>query len=154
MSITNAGPVAFPFGLGWHPFFPREPATRLGFSAASMWETDATVLPTHESRGHAPFDPPRAIEGAALDNAFAGWPGEATLEWPASGLGVRLDADRMLDHLVVYIPPGRDFLAVEPVTHMTDAFNRDARGLPHTGTRYLPPGQSRSCTMRIIANLR
>ena len=152
LAIVNASPVAFPFGLGFHPFFSRDGATRLGFRAASMWETDATLLPTREQRGQAPFDPPCTIGDTTLDNAFSGWSGDATLEWPG-GARVRIDADRMLDHLVVYIPPDRDFLAVEPVTHMTDAFNRDARGLPHTGTRHLPPGQSRSCTMRIVATL-
>jgi aldose 1-epimerase len=50
----------------------------------------------------------------------------------------------------VFVPPGRDFLAVEPVTHMTDAFNRAARGERDTGTRWLGPGDARSCTMRIV----
>jgi aldose 1-epimerase len=50
---------------------------------------------------------------------------------------------------VVFIPPGRDFLAVEPVTHMTDAFNRAAAGQADTGTRLLAPGRTFSCTMRI-----
>ena len=45
----------------------------------------------------------------------------------------------------------RDYLAVEPVTHMTDAFNRAARGERDTGTRWLGPGDERSCTMRIVA---
>ena len=34
---------------------------------------------------------------------------------------------------------------------MTDAFNRAARGERDTGTRYLRPGEARSCTMRIVA---
>jgi aldose 1-epimerase len=53
---------------------------------------------------------------------------------------------------VVYVPPDRDFFAVEPVTHMTDAFNRAARGERDTGTRHLAPGASRCCTMRIVAS--
>jgi aldose 1-epimerase len=51
----------------------------------------------------------------------------------------------------VYVPPGRDFLAFEPVSHMTDAFNRAARGESRTGMRVLPPGEAFSCTMRIDA---
>jgi aldose 1-epimerase len=49
----------------------------------------------------------------------------------------------------VYVPAGRDFLAVEPVTHMTDGFNRAARGEAGTGTRTLAAGAAFSCTMRI-----
>ena len=63
-----------------------------------------------------------------------------------------IQADSACAHLVVYIPAQRDFLAVEPVTHMTDAFNRCARGESGTGTRWLKPGESCSCTMRIVAS--
>jgi aldose 1-epimerase len=52
----------------------------------------------------------------------------------------------------VYTPAERDFFAVEPVTHMTDAFNREARGEPETGTRWIEPGEERSCTMRIVVS--
>ena len=58
-------------------------------------------------------------------------------------------ADRAAGFLVVYAPEGRDFLALEPVTHMTDAFNRAARGERGTGTRALRPGGAFSCTMEI-----
>jgi galactose mutarotase-like enzyme len=40
-------------------------------------------------------------------------------------------------------------LAVEPVTHMPDAFNRATAGGRATGTRLLAPGDTFSCTMRI-----
>jgi galactose mutarotase-like enzyme len=40
------------------------------------------------------------------------------------------------------------FIAVEPVTHMTDAFNRAAAGRPDTGTQLLAPRTAFSCTMR------
>jgi aldose 1-epimerase len=49
----------------------------------------------------------------------------------------------------VFVPSGQDYLAVEPVTHMTDAFNHAARGDHGTGTRVLEPGATFSCTMRI-----
>jgi len=42
-------------------------------------------------------------------------------------------------------------VALEPASHMTDAFNRAARGAAATGTRILPPGSAFSCTMRIHA---
>src|SRR4029450_13931939 len=43
LSIVNPGDVPFPFGLGWHPFFPRNASTVLGFAAASVWHTDPTL---------------------------------------------------------------------------------------------------------------
>jgi aldose 1-epimerase len=152
--IRNTGDLAFPFGLGWHPFFPRDAATTLGFTTGGMWATDSTCIPTeHRAVESAEaFDPPRAIGATALDNVFTGWNGVATIRWPRRKLAVSIEADRSCGHLVVYIPRDRDYLAIEPVTHMTDAFNRAARGERDTGTRRLAPGESRCCTMRIVAS--
>jgi aldose 1-epimerase len=154
LGIRNTGAVAFPFGLGWHPFFARDGDTILGFAARGMWATDATCIPTsHGAVASADaFDPPRAIGPTTLDNVFTGWDGVATIRWPARRLRASIEADRACAHLVVYIPGERDYFAIEPVTHMTDAFNRAARGERDTGTRRLAPGDSRSCTMRIVAS--
>ena len=153
LTIRNTDLRAFPFGLGWHPFFPRDAATELGFAAEGVWETDDTCLPT-KSVALPPdwrFDPLRAIGTTTLDNAFTGWRGDAEIRWPLTGHRALIEADRACSHLIVFVPPGRDYFAVEPVTHMTDAFNRAARGERDTGTRHLQPDEERSCTMRIVA---
>ncbi|MEJ7669905.1 MAG: aldose 1-epimerase [Casimicrobiaceae bacterium] len=155
LAIENTDACPFPFGLGWHPFFPRDAVTQLGFSADGVWQTDATCLPTHHIGipDAWRFDPPRAIGATALDNVFTGWTGRASLAWPQCRLEATVEADSACDHLVVFVPPGRDFLAVEPVTHMTDAFNRAARGASCTGMRLIGPGQSYCCTMSIVASI-
>jgi aldose 1-epimerase len=153
MTIRNSDQRAFPFGLGWHPFFPRDSATELGFAAESVWETDDMRLPMRKVAlppdWH--FDPPRTIGTTTLDNVFTGWRGDAEIRWPQVRLRALVEADRACSHLVVFIPSDRDYFAVEPVTHMTDAFNRAARGERETGTRHLQPDEARSCTMRIVA---
>jgi aldose 1-epimerase len=153
LSIENTGKAAFPFGLGWHPFFPRSAGTLLGFEAAGVWRNDDTQLPQRWEATPADlsFAPPRALGDELVDNVFTGWRGRAELR--GGPVEVRLEADGALAWLVVYAPPGRDFLAIEPVSQMTDAFNRDARGERDTGTRELPPGSSWCCTMRIVATL-
>ncbi len=149
--IANAGDAPFPCGLGWHPFFPRNALTRLGFAAAGVWQSDATLLPTRYGRVPSDwdFELPRAIGATTFDHCFAGWRPPATIAWPDRGLSAAISADAGCAYLVVYVPPNGDFLAVEPVTHMTDAFNRAAAGAPATGTRLLAPGATFSCTMRI-----
>jgi len=151
LAIENVGAAAFPFGLGWHPYFPRTAATELGFGADAVWQTDRTVLPT-QLEAVPPrwsFTPPRAIGDTTLDHCFAGWRRPATLRWPERRLRATIDADAACTHLIVYVPPERDYLALEPVTHMTDAFNRAAAGQRDTGTRVLAPGAGFSCTMHI-----
>jgi aldose 1-epimerase len=154
LTISNTGAAPFPFGLGWHPFFPCNAATVLGFAAGGAWQTDPTLLPTRLDPIPPAwtFSAPRPIGTTTLDNCFAGWRPPATLRWPDRGLSAAISADEACDHLVVFIPPDRDYLAVEPVTHMTDAFNRAAAGQPDTGTRVLAPGATFSCTMRILVS--
>jgi aldose 1-epimerase len=151
LEIENNDARAFPFGLGWHPFFPRSPDVELDFRAGGVWLTDATCLPTqHVAVPPAwDFSTPRAVAATTLDHCFTGWQPPAVVRWPERGLAVEISADPACDRLVVFVPPGRDFIAVEPVTHMTDAFNRAARGEPDTGTRRLAPGARFSCTMRL-----
>jgi aldose 1-epimerase len=151
LAITNTGDAPFPCGLGWHPFFPRNAKTALGFAAGGVWQTDRTLLPTRLDPVPPEwnFAPPRPIAATTLDNCFAGWRPPATIAWPDRGLSATISADAACNYLVVFIPPDRDYLAVEPVTHMTDAFNRAASGQPDTGTRVLAPGETFSCTMRL-----
>ena len=151
LTIANPGASAFPFGLGWHPFFARSAGTRLGFRANGVWKTDDTRLSTtHVARPPEwRFDPARKPGATSIDNVFTGWDGEATLIDEERSIAVNLRADRSLGFLVVYAPEAGDFIALEPVTHMTDAFNRAARGERDTGTRVLAPGAVFSCTMEI-----
>lgn len=150
LDIFNSGDRTIPFGLGWHPFFPRSRDVELGFRADGVWLTDATRLATR----HAVVPPewdftmPRRIGATTIDNCFTGWQTAAVVRWPERAFAVEISATAC-DHLVVFVPPDRDFIAVEPVTHMTDAFNRAARGQLDTGTRLLAPQASFSCTMRL-----
>ena len=151
LTIANPGVSAFPFGLGWHPFFVRNATTQLRFRARGVWETDATRLPTVHAvvPPEWQFDPARAPGRASIDNVFTGWEGDATLVDEERRIAVSLRADCAMRFVVLYAPAGKDFLALEPVTQMTDAFNRAARGEHDTGTRVLAPGSAFSCTMEI-----
>lgn len=152
LTLANSGAEAFPFGLGWHPFFPKTAATRLGFRAGFVCCNDATQMP--RERIPVPtewrFDPPRALDAIGLDNVFTGWRGSATVD-DSAGTTTTMNADHACSFAVVYAPREGDFVAVEPVTHETDAFNRAAAGASGTGMRILPPGAAFSCTMRIAA---
>jgi aldose 1-epimerase len=151
IGLRNTGRDAFPFGLGFHPFFPRREATTLRFTANAVWRNDASQLPIEKIAVPDAwrFDAPRPLEGVSLDNVYTGFGGEASIDDDRATR--RLEADRALAFAVVYVPEDGDAFAVEPVTHETDAFNRAAAGAHATGTRVLGPGDAFSCTMRIAA---
>ncbi len=119
-----------------------------------MWENDATQLPLRRIDVPAalPFASARPLAGLAIDNVFTGWQGRAVVTNASTGIRATLAADRACGNLVVYAPPRADFIALEPVTHETDAFNRSALGATQTGCRTLPPGCAFSCTMRVAAS--
>ena len=153
LALTSSASEPSPCGLGWHPFFPRRASTELRFAATSVWETDSTKLPTRlvPLAPRFDFSDARALGDTTLDHCFAGWHPPAFIRWPERGIAVEIDADAHCRHLVVYVPAERDYFAVEPVSHMTDAFNRarKAAAAGETGTKVLAPGETFSCTMRI-----
>ena len=153
LTIENTGGEAFPFGLGWHPYFPRDASTALQFAADGVWINDATGIPVEHIAAEEKWSlkQPRRFGGSTIDNVFTQWNGRATLSSMQSRLVTTIEADSSCNRLVVYVPEGRDFVAIEPATHDTDAFNRAAAGAQHTGMRMLAPGASYSCTIRIAA---
>lgn len=124
-----------PAGLGWHPYFHRGPGAALGFRAERVWLADAGNIPEREAAPEGPyaFDPGRALDGAAVDNCYAGWDRQARLQLP--GIIVHMEADPVFDHLIVYTPPGRPFFCVEPASHAPNSISRPE------GMRVLAPGE-------------
>ncbi|HET9046663.1 MAG TPA: aldose 1-epimerase [Casimicrobiaceae bacterium] len=156
LTIANTGDTRFPFGLGWHPFFPRDTSTTLRFDGRDVWLNDATQLPVAQAAAQGPWSFATARDPgiATIDNVFTDWRGVATLASSQRQLITTIAADRACNRVVVYAPARRDFLAVEPVSHETDAFNRALEGASGTGTRVLRPGEAFSCTMRIDVTTR
>ena len=124
--VRNTDTRAQPVGLGFHPFFPRTADLQLGFSAGSVWHVGDNSLPDERLpvEGDWRFEPMHGLSGPPLDNCYAGWTGSAFLRWPEQGLALTITAAQPFGHLVVFSPPGRDFIAVEPASNMTDAINR------------------------------
>ncbi len=145
LSGTNQSDHPAPFGLGWHPFFVKRANSRIRFRAAGRWEMDSDNLPTHRMRS-AGLDV--ACAALQVDHCFDGWQGEVVLQDPQ--LSVRVTSS--LDHLVVFTNDTRDFVAIEPVSHVNNAVNMagaDPRQLQQLGVRVLQPGESLSASMRI-----
>lgn len=141
--IENLSAEPMPAGLGQHPYYPASPGATVTARARSVWLADAQTMPTEEVAipDAWPLDRGLCLADQALDNEFAGWAGSAVITWPERGARLALRADQPLfSFLVIYSPAGRDFFCVEPVSHLTDAFNLAPAGLAATGLRVLAPG--------------
>jgi aldose 1-epimerase len=148
MSIVNTGTRPMPAGLGHHPYFRRDAQTRLVVALGDMWLGDAEYFPVRRVALPPRFDfaAGRAVDPVDLDAAFVGWTRPARIEWPDAGLALEITADPIFGRLIVYIPRGKDFFAVEPVSHDTDAVNRPPE--QETGLRVLGPGETLAGSMR------
>ncbi len=145
LSVRNTGAVAWPAGLGLHPYVVRDGATRLRFEADTVWLSDADSLPCERVAvaGNFAFDRGRAVSGDPIDNCFAGWAGGAEITLLDERLSLHIEASTPFDHFQVYTPEGRDFMGLEPVSNMPDAISRMRDTADH-GLQWLEPGAALS----------
>ena len=146
--VQNLGDGPLPFGLGYHPYF-RLPGVHdadvgghvLQANVGEMWEA-VDNLPTGRRvpvTGDLDFREPRAIGATHLDAVYTGIvPGVprvgtltevAKLSHPAAAGEVRFLADQNFRELVLFTPPHRQAVAVEPYSCSADAANLAARGI-------------------------
>ena len=141
LSITNRHSAAVPVGGGWHPYFVKRPGSHVSFQATGRWEMGLDKLPT-ERRASPGLDTTCAT--LDVDHCFDGCKGGVELRDEL--LNIRIASN--LEHLVVFTHPSRDFVAIEPVSHVNNAINRpeDPSSL---GLVILEPGQTWSAQMTI-----
>ena len=147
MTLRHDGATALPYGMGWHPWFPRDAGFHLALRAVQRARHDARGLPFA-------FDPSPGICGdeaalSGLDHFFADWDGVARLSWP--GCSLILGASGDFAHGVqVYAPKDRAAICVEPVSHMPDAPHRMALAAP-APIRMLAPGEALAGSITLSA---
>jgi aldose 1-epimerase len=154
LSIENRADYPLPFGLGLHPWFPRQRGTQLTSVCDRVVLEDDRHLPAGELRiedvGPWNFNAKRPLPAGWINNAFRGWDGRASIVWPESGLAVEIVADRPLTTFIVYSPGQHaDFFCFEPVTHPVDAHNLNGT-LAARGLIELKPGEQLNVRCRFF----
>ena len=145
MSISNRAAVAAPAGLGWHPYFAKSASTQIRFPATGRWEMGEDKLPT-QRLAHAGLD--TDCTNLDVDHCFDGWSG--SLQLTEAGLRISVTSD--LNCLVVFTTPGRDSIAIEPVSHVNNAIalaQQTGQSAESLGLRVLQPGETFTASMRI-----
>jgi aldose 1-epimerase len=158
--VDNPSDRPLPCGFGAHPYY-RVP---LGSEAASevlvalpvrsRWEL-VELLPTGRRlsvddeplRHGTPFGPLQ-FDDAFTDLIFDGEWTTATLNDPGSSVRLCASYDRAFRECVVYTPPHREAICIEPLTCVPGAITLQAKGLD-AGLRVLEPGESLAARMRL-----
>jgi aldose 1-epimerase len=152
--IHNPGPQPVPWGLGTHAYFrlPFVAGTRaedclIEAPAAAEWELSEYIptgivkpvspsadLRDGRTRGELQLDHVLTDVGPADTN----W--TSTLMAPSSGIQITQIASSVFRHVVVFTPPGRDAVCLEPYTCVTNAINLAAADSDPTATSPRPHG--------------
>ena len=158
--VQNLSEAPMPAGLGLHPYFRVTEEMQVKMSLSRRWQMDEEVFPVvsealPEDMNFAEGIHPTTM---AVDAVFEGWDGEAQVDWSDLGVCLELKTDPVLEHVVVYTPGNTvsddpKFVCVEPVTHLTDAFNIMGLGGESHGTRVLEPGETFTLTVAFRVRL-
>jgi aldose 1-epimerase len=146
-SVENVGDGTLPFGLGFHPYFRlASPEALVVAPARAFWELHDSLPTGNRLAIDAARDlnKPRQAGDLHLDDALTELPGDRVKR---EGLVYRGQVGRVqlwtspgFRELVVFTPPHRHAVCLEPYTCTTDAANLQARGVDG-GWQTLGPGQ-------------
>ena len=124
LSVENLGRETLPFGIGFHPYFPRTTAMTLTAPAQAWWTERDGYLPGVRTPvpGSADFSSQRQLPRRRLNNCFEGWSGLARIVWPETGLAADIAADPMFSRYMIYAPEDdTSFFCLEPMSHTPNA---------------------------------
>jgi aldose 1-epimerase len=157
MRVRNMGDEPFPFGVGLHPYFrlpgPDRDISRyvLDAPARTTWQLENN-LPSGEKQpvpDRLNWNRPHSIGAAQLDAVYAdlgvmqsddnGLLLRATLGHTEQNGRIEVWTTSDFRELVLFTPPHRQAVCIEPYTCVTDAANLQTRGID-AGWRELPAG--------------
>lgn len=148
ISATNDGDKTMPCGFGWHPYFGFQGEVigdmKIKIPGRNNIELSDRNIPTGEKT------PERAgvlsLKNTFLDNLYEfrkpKTKEEIELRWKSKKLVVsQVTGNNKLNHFILYTPPGRDCIAIEPQSASTNALNNKE------GLISLKPGKT--CSFQI-----
>lgn len=161
IEVENPGEAPLPCGLGLHPYFrlplggPSAADCIVRLPVASRWEL-VDLLPTGRK---LPLDDPQRWQAGrpfgtlVLDDVFGDLVFQegfatASIHDPHSGRTVTCRFDAAFRECVVYTPPHREAICIEPYTCVPGAAELSSRGID-AGLKIVPPGERLTARFQI-----
>lgn len=148
ISATNEGTENMPCGFGWHPYFGFQGEVigdmKIKIPSRNNIELSDRNIPTGEKTSER--SGVVSLKNTFLDNLYEFKKPKSTeeieLRWRSKKLIVSQKTGKnKLNHFILYTPPSRDCIAIEPQSASTNAFNNE------DGLISLKP--SKTCTFQI-----
>jgi aldose 1-epimerase len=144
--LTNLSAEPMPVAIGFHPYFQLHDAPRdewrVRIAARDHVELDQFLIPTGV-RQLARFADPYPLRGNKLDDVFTelmrGKDGVARFSVEGAQERLTLAYGQNYRVAVVFAPEGRDYICLEPMAAVTNAFNLAHHGR-YAELQSIPPG--------------
>ena len=134
IEVKNFDNRAYPFTLGWHPYFVSSNLSEsyLSVNCHRKILVNSQLIPTHEEEVEI-FDNSK-IKDLELDDCFL-MDGEQ-LQFKTPDYHLNFTFSKTNNYVQIYIPPNRKTIAIEPQTGAANSFNN------HRGLKLLQPNES------------
>ena len=160
--MENPGSRPLPFALATHAYFRLPlggqgsvPETIVTVPVEAAWELE-NLIPTGQRIGIAGLEGlqtglplgERVFDNVLTGLTYAGGVARTTLQEPATGRLLWQSLDETFKHVVVYTPPHREAIYMEPYSAIPNALALSQQGV-ETGLKWLQPGETRETTIVI-----
>ena len=135
VKVHNIGNQAFPYNLGWHPYFCINDFEKAFLSFKSHKEVIFNDNLISLGIAEALIPDPYALKDKKLDDCFLLY--DMNVEIHTTKYAVSISGKPKSEYLQIYAPPKENRLAVEPMTGISDSFNHKR------GIHILKPNQSK-----------
>ncbi len=131
LRFVNTGNTDMPLVAGWHPYYSLNADADqilMKLPQGDIIEVDDRMIPTGNLNKHNAFDQLTTVGDKIFDNIFklksSHKRARIILKNPKSGITLEIwQEPELFKYWVIYTPPGRKTIAVEPMTGNIDAFN-------------------------------
>lgn len=143
IKVTNTDEYAFPFALGWHPYFSTSEKNK----SSLQFKSKNQLINNHRN---IPVEVKSRLEAVSLnfdqsfDDCFQLASNEALFQTPQYQLTLKLD--NTSNYLQIYTPADASVIAIEPMTAPANSFNNSL------GLKILEAGASHTETWMLIIN--
>ncbi len=139
--VKNNDTQAFPFTLGWHPYFLSADLSKssLNFKSTKTIAFDERMITKKVIDREVTM--PFYIENKELDNCYALENGTVIFDTPKYKMEINSTAKE--NFFQMYTPPIANTIALEPVTGISDSFNNQM------GLQELQPGATHQITWSV-----
>ena len=141
VDIKNTGQQAFPFTLGWHPYFYCDDFDKsfLSFNSHKVVIMNQNMIAL--GINERPIENPFSLKDKKLDDCFV--LNGREIEFYTPQYKVEIQGYPKSNFFQIYTPPAENRIALEPMTGISDSFNHKK------GLQVLKPGKQKSETWTI-----